>query len=517
MPTVSTRWDIVSLIEHYANIQVVGRPSVVRGVTEVHSNCPFCPGSKDGFIMRPETGQFTHSIRSKGCDKTGDGIDFLMWYKGMERWEAIQELALENVSFYENKPEITQGQDSPSPKQWQETGKNFVERAARYLWGKAPAAQKALAYLRGRGLSDETIKKKKYGYCPLCKNGRWFGEDPKEGAFEVWGLKPEDIKDEKKRARGTLLIPPGIVIPWFEGDVLWKIEINRYTEPNKKDRYGQVLGSAEGLYNVGSIQYGKPVMLVENVYCAASVEQVAGDLVACVATGSADRGRSPRWTAELMQASYIIQAFDDDEAGEKGAEHWLNIYEKCFRFQPCFYKDPNDMLKNLSPEELRNWVLWALYTWDNAQRLDNLPTPARVTEELPVVVEEPEEEMAPHWQDLLAKVEQRAEVLGYEPTPARVMTDEETTAALLYAKMAHDACLQVNREMQAEYVQEQFERLCISDRVQTPQGPGRYWDPKQLREHCERGQVRVTLDSGKTLLFAPGQLEPELELVNLSF
>jgi hypothetical protein len=509
MPTASARWDIVSLIEHYANIQVVGRPSVVRGVTEVHSNCPWCPGSEDSFIMRPETGQFTHTIRSGGCDKTGDGIDFLMWYKGMERWEAIQELALENVSFYDNKPEPTQGQDNLPPKQWQETGKNFVERAARYLWGKAPAAQAALAYLRGRGLSDETIRRKKYGYCPMGKNGRWYGEKLEEGGFEKWGLKPEDIKDEKKRARGTLLIPPGIVIPWFEGDVLWKIEINRYDEPNKKDRYGQVLGSAEGLYNVSSIQYGKPVMIVENVYDADSVEQEAGDLVACIATGSAARGRSPRWTAELMQASFIIQSFDDDEGGHTGAVHWLNTYEKCFRFEPVGTKDPNDMLRQYDGKFVRDWVQAGLDVWECLQWPSSLPEPAPLARvqkatlqsgkkietmddwvesvvELfqedggpgPVATEEElEEGMAPHWQDLLTKVEHRANVLN---------------------------------------AQEEFERLCISDRVETPQGPGRYWDPKQLQVHCERGHVRVTLGSGETVLFAPEQLEPVLEADQLS-
>lgn len=508
MPTVSQREDIKSLIERYAGIRVVGE-AVVNGIREYHSNCPWCPGSVDGFITCPETGWYSHAIRSKGCGRHGDGVDFLVEYMNRSYAEANEELDLGDTLFSDSKPaERAYSNDNPPPKQWQETGKNFAERAARYLWLPIPAAQAALAYLRGRGLNDETIKRKKYGYCPMGKNGRWYGEKPEEGGFEKWGLKPEDIKDEKKRARGTLLIPPGIVIPWFEGDVLWKIEINRYDEPEKKDRYGQVLGSAEGLYNVSSIQYGKPCVIVENVYDADSIEQEAGDLVACVATGSAARGRNPRWTAELMQASFLVQSFDDDKGGHDGAVHWLNTYEQCFRFEPVGAKDPNDMLRAYDGNYVRDWVQGALDTWECLQWPSVLPEP---TPPARVMVEEPEEDMAPHWQSLLAKVEHRA-----QETLAGVMTGEETAAALLYAKMAHDACLQVNREMQVEYVQEQFERLCISDCVETPQGPGRYWDPKQLREHCERGQVRVTLDSGETKLFAPEQLEPVLEAAQLS-
>ena len=501
MPTVSKLWDIVSLIEHYANIQVVGRPSVVRGVTEVHSNCPFCPGSHDGFIMRPEIGQFTHSIRSKGCDKTGDGIDFLMWYKGMERWEAIQELGLEDVSFYENKPEPTLGQDNQPPKKWQETGKNFCERAARYLWLPIPAAQAALTYLRGRGLSDETIKRKKYGYCPMGKNGRWYGEKPEEGGFEKWGLKPEDIKDEKKRARGTLLIPPGIVIPWFEGAVLWKIEINRYDEPNKKDRYGQVLGSAEGLYNVSSIQYGKPVMLVENVYDADSVEQEAGDLVACVATGSAARGRNPRWTAELMQASFIIQSFDDDEGGHKGAVHWLSMYEKCYRYEPVGAKDPNDMLRAYDGKFVRDWVECGIKMWECLQWPCSLPDPTPLAR-----VRYPE---IAHCAIEIMPDKKTVDIIEYEPTEEDMQVYEGSLV-----KPRYDGLGVVLSDNAA---QAEFERLCVSDRVETQYGLGTLWDSKQLYAHIQRGMVRVVLDSdpGTTKMFGSCQLEPVLEAAQL--
>lgn len=367
MPTISSKWDIVSLIQYHANVTVAGT-ATVRGVREIHSDCPWCPGSKDSFIMRPETGQYSHAIRSGGCGRVGDGVDFLVEYCGMTKRQAIEELGLEDVLFAESQPERTRGKYDPPPKQWQEMGKNFVERAARYLWSSSPEAAEALAYLRSRGLTDETIKRKKFGCCPLARDGRWYGTDPKEGGLEYWGLRPEDV-NEKIRQRGTVLIPPGIIIPWFENEILWKIAIKRLDEPDPDRRYGQVVGSVDALYNLDAIQVGKPAMIVEAEFCAATVEQEAGDLISVVATGSADKGRNPYFVPALSLPSCLAQSFDDDEAGRKGARYWLLLYDHCFRFTPAGAKDPNDMLLVYNGKFVRNWVEVALATWESFKRL----------------------------------------------------------------------------------------------------------------------------------------------------
>jgi len=361
MPTVSTKWDIRSLIEHYAHVKVVSS-AVVHGVREYHSNCPFpgCEGSTDSFIMCPDTGRYSHSIRAKGCGKSGDGIDFLEDYMMMDRREAMEELELQDVSFYDNKPVIPQQQDGKSApnKKWQEAGLLIVERAERYLWhSSAPESVKALAYLHARGLKDETIKKARIGYCPLMPDGRWY-----MGTFEQWGLDPEQLT-ESQLAKGGVKVPNGIVIPWFCNNQLWKIAVKR---PGQEMDYGQVMGSSEGLYNVDAIQYGELVMMVEGEIDALSVIQEAGDLVNCVATGSAGKGRLGKWIAEIGLASFILQSFDEDEAGDSGAEFWLKLFEKiCIRWTPGLWKDVNEMLqKQLSGENdvctLRQWVQYGI-------------------------------------------------------------------------------------------------------------------------------------------------------------
>jgi hypothetical protein len=269
----------------------------------------------------------------------------------MSHSEACEVLGLEiNSDYVPSKPpqNVPSGKEQPPCKGWQCMGKDLVERAASVLW--SPAGKDMLDYLHARGLGDEIIRKKKLGYVPLQSNGKYF-----ESELEDWGLDPETSAKDKVR------IPNGILIPWFEGSTLWRLAIKR---PGEKQSYGQVLGSGEGLYNVGEVQFDFPAMIVEGEICALSVEQEAGDLVSCVATGSTTRGRLAHWVAELNLASCVLQSFDEDESGDSGSEYWIEALkekEKCQRWSPILAKDPNDILMQKFFEgyqgyTLREWV-----------------------------------------------------------------------------------------------------------------------------------------------------------------
>lgn len=108
-------------------------------------------------------------------------------------------------------------------------------------------------------------------------------------------------------------------------------------------------------------------MITEAEFCAMAVEQEAGDLVACVATGSTTRARLSRWVSELHLASYILQSFDEDESGDEGAQYWLENLKKCYRWSPYVAKDPNDiLLKKFLPDRwecsIREWVEMGMQT-----------------------------------------------------------------------------------------------------------------------------------------------------------
>jgi len=378
MPIISALYDIKSLIERYANIDCVGRPCNVRGVTEYHSNCPWCGGT-DRFVTRPETGQFSCAIRSSGCGRTGDGIDFLKEYCNMTHAEAREVLGLEqNADFVPSTPSKSSqnSKESPPPARWQETGVAFVARAEAALW--SPSGAKMLDYLRGRGLKDETIKKHRLGYIPLQSDGRFY-----QASFETWGLTPDMLSDDQL-AKGCVRVPNGILIPWFEGDTLWRLSLERPGDTPKKT---QVLGSKDGLYNVSSIDMDRPVMMAESVLCALSVEQEAEDLIACVATGSTTQARLSRWWSDLSFASFMLQSFDEDAplrliyipddkrdandhrgAGDEGADYWLKM-KNSMRWSPCLAKDPNDILNKkffgwvAEGFSIREWVQLGIETF----------------------------------------------------------------------------------------------------------------------------------------------------------
>lgn len=401
MPTVSTRYDIVSLFERYTNIQTTGK-STVYGVLEVHSNCPWCPGSKDSFIMRPETGQYTHMVRG-GCTAHGDCIDLLMDTDvgpGMTRSEAMQELGLTDVQFADEKP-ATRHENSTAiapPVKWQESAELFVGLAERNLW-RTEKGRDALDYLHNRGLNDETIKKAHLGYVPLNQGGEWY-----RNGFEEWGLDPE-LLTEDQRKKGYIRIPNGIMIPWFVGGKIWKLAVKR---PGEKMDYGQVMGSVDTLYNVDSIQYGEIAMMVEGELDALSVLQEAGDLVNVCATGSTAKGRNPKWITELMSTpSCVLQSFDSDKAGDEAAETWIDLLMaipdskigtdtfahladfKVERWPLVLWKDPNELLQeqnknNTNGFTLREWVQLGVDLAQHDMQQDMNPLAREVQEEVEV-------------------------------------------------------------------------------------------------------------------------------------
>ncbi|GER88632.1 hypothetical protein KDW_27940 [Dictyobacter vulcani] len=222
-----------------------------------------------------------------------------------------------------------------------------------------PKGQALLDYLRARGLKDDIIKKKRFGYVPLGKDGRWY-----LGTFEHWGLDP-DLLLPGRRERGGVCIPPGILIPWSEGDILWRLGLKRPGQPKGKD-YGQVVGSGEGMFNIDQVHCGQPAMIVESEICACSVEQEAGDLIACVATGSTCRARIGRWISDLALASVVLQSFDEDEAGDNGSAYWCRALKNSMRWSPMVAKDPNELLQHEREPgalcTLRQWVGYGLQT-----------------------------------------------------------------------------------------------------------------------------------------------------------
>jgi hypothetical protein len=223
---------------------------------------------------------------------------------------------------------------------WQEQGNALIHAAQRYLWSSVGSV--TLEYLRKRGLTDETIKRFRLGYWP-----KWT-----EYTLSSWGLTNDTGVGGEEPP--TLWIRPGILIPWYEGNDLWKIN-QRVTEYSAKERelvaqgkrlprYKQIRGSGNGLFNVDAVLPGFPVVMTEGEFCAMTLAQETD--CAAVATGSTKGARVSRWVAALSLASHLFVAFDNDQGkGEGAATYWLDVFEDKASLWLPWAKDINDMLQ----------------------------------------------------------------------------------------------------------------------------------------------------------------------------
>jgi DNA primase len=545
--------DLVSLIEQKAGISLSFKSRHFKFGREFCGPCPFCGGGRDRLIVWSD-GERPHWW-CRVCEREGSPAQFLMEHENMSFGEALAELGIPDDGderTYTPPPLNEQlARGAPPSKVWQEGTRQLIERAEAYLWHpKSPEGRAALTYLRGRGLTDETIKRTRLGYVPLDRRtGRWY-----VGDFEQWGIDPDTLREDQ-RAKGGVRVPNGILIPWFADGHIWKLTIKR---PGEDMDYGQVLGSSDGgLYNADSIEAGKPVMLVESEFCAASVEQEAGDIIACVATGSTGKGRHPRWLATLAGVPFVLQSFDADAKGDEASEYWEKKLSNCVRWRPwaderedggVSFKDPNDALqyadqfKVFTGCTLRGWVEQGMYAaelepLEASQEHDSTPckgTSSSADMQPSESCQDTIEEGSLEWFGGI--ISRMVDVLG---GPAKVAVTRHDPGLTLgeYAKsflrhgytpaqplLSEDAAQlpkQPSKLIDYQFyihVQEEYDRLSLSERVQTPAGPGRYWDVKQLRAHIERDRVRVTLDAtNRAELFPCAELEPLLEVETVAF
>ena len=141
-------------------VDVVGRRvPLTRKGQNYWGCCPFHNEKTPSFSVNEEKG-FYHCF---GCGEHGDIISFTMKTNNMEFREALKELAdLAGVKMPEYKPKSAQQVAR------EESYTTICETATRMyqaaLFTDAGAA--ALAYIRGRGFTDDMIKKYRIGYAP---------------------------------------------------------------------------------------------------------------------------------------------------------------------------------------------------------------------------------------------------------------------------------------------------------------------------------------------------------------
>ncbi|MFQ5995565.1 MAG: DNA primase [Acidiferrobacterales bacterium] len=147
-----TRVDIVDVIDPHVSLTKAGKDYKAR--------CPFHEEKTPSFTVSPDKG-FYHCF---GCGAHGSAISFLMEYERMSFPEAVEALAART-----GLPVPKEVQSVAAPAQAGSDLLVLLQEADRYYRRQLrehPQAKRAVAYLKGRGLSGEVAARFGLGYAP---------------------------------------------------------------------------------------------------------------------------------------------------------------------------------------------------------------------------------------------------------------------------------------------------------------------------------------------------------------
>lgn len=172
-------------------VDVVGkRVKLVRKGREHQGLCPFHNEKTPSFTVNEEKG-FYHCF---GCGAHGSSLDFVMETEGLSFPEAVEQLA--------GQAGMEVPRDTPEERERAKRRADLydvMEAACAYFEKslKMPEGQAGLAYLQGRGLTDDLIKTFRLGFAPDNRNAlkaALLKQGIEEGQMVACGLlkRPDD-------------------------------------------------------------------------------------------------------------------------------------------------------------------------------------------------------------------------------------------------------------------------------------------------------------------------------------
>lgn len=254
---------------------------------------------------------------------------------------------------------------TPPQELWQQRALKLVEEAHETLL-KTP---EQLDFLAARGIPLGAVEKNRLG---------WLEKDYYR-AREVWGL-PTEIGDNGKKRQFWL--PPGIVIPCFQGETIhririrvpdWKLdEIRRSYEKQgidkKAPRYYWVLGSGDDTWVINPT--ARAFVVIESDLDGLMVDWHAGDLVGTIPLGTCSVRPKEAAAKLLRSAVCILNALDfeprinktsgknENPGGENWLRWWRPQYSQAKRHPVPAGKDPGEAFQ--AGVDIRAWIVSGL-------------------------------------------------------------------------------------------------------------------------------------------------------------
>lgn len=299
------RVDIVDVIDKNVALKKAG--------ANYSACCPFHNEKSPSFTVSPSK-QFYHCF---GCGAHGTALGFLMEYQGLSFVESINELA-RSVGMVV--PQETRDPDKPAAKivvGLQET----LQQAAQYYKEQLKTSDRAIAYLKGRGLSGQIAAKFQIGYAPAgWQNLQSVFPQYDNEALKIAGLVVENEQGKRyDRFRDRIMFPihdqKGQVIG-FGGRVINPEDTPKYYNSPETplfqkghELYGLFL-ARRAIRDVGR------ALVVEGYMDVVALAQYGIDY-AVAALGTAT---TPFHISKLMrQTDEVVFCFDGDKAGQTAA------------------------------------------------------------------------------------------------------------------------------------------------------------------------------------------------------
>ncbi|MBI2753793.1 MAG: DNA primase [Betaproteobacteria bacterium] len=308
------RVDIVDVVSRYVQLKRAGANHL--------GLCPFHTEKTPSFTVSAAK-QFYHCF---GCGAHGNAIGFLMAYSGLGYVEAVKELAAPiGMQVPEWQPRTP---EEASRKERESDLYAVMEKAMDFYRAELKKSPRAVAYLKGRGLSGEIAARFRIGYAPDDWQGlRAVFPEYDEPALVECGLVIEAEGKRYDRFRDRVVFPiysaRGAVIG-FGGRIIGAQDSADPAGPASP----KYLNSPETpLFEKGRELYGV-VQAREAIRTANRILVVEGymDVVALAqfgigyAVATLGTATTPVHVSKLLRlADELVFCFDGDAAGRKAA------------------------------------------------------------------------------------------------------------------------------------------------------------------------------------------------------
>ena len=334
--------DIVDVISQYVKLNRKG--------SSYFGLCPFHNEKTPSFSVTPSK-QMYYCF---GCGAGGNVFNFIMEYENFTFGEALQYLAERSGVEL---PKIEYSKEAREKAERKATLLEINKQAAQYFYYqlRRENGRTAYAYLTGRGLSEETIKKFGLGYSDkysddlykylkgknysdeLLRESGLFSVDERHGMYDkFWNRVIFPIMDVNNRVIG------------FGGRVMGDGKPKYLNSPETK-----IFDKSRNLYglNVARTTRKNHLILCEGYMDVISMHQ-AGFTNAVASLGTALTSGHASLLKRYTQE--VLLLYDSDEAGVKAALRGIPILREAgvnsrvVSLKP--YKDPDEFIKNMGAE-----------------------------------------------------------------------------------------------------------------------------------------------------------------------